>query len=55
MSQNQAFAEKLVRYGYVRNKTVSRAFDLLNDEESLDSQKIDFIFFIGFEFGLGEV
>jgi hypothetical protein len=50
LCQNRAFTEKLVRYGYVRNRTASRAFDLLNDDESLDSQKIDFIFFIGFEF-----
>lgn len=48
--QNRAYAEKLVRYGYVSNRTVSRAFELLSDQDSLHSHRIDFIFFIGFEF-----
>ena len=50
LCQNRQYAEKLVRYGYVRNSTIYRAFDLLNDQDLLDSQKADLMFLIGFEF-----
>lgn len=50
LCQNRQYAEKLVRYGYVRNSAIYRAFGLLNDQDLLESQKTDLMLLIGFEF-----
>lgn len=50
LCQNRKYADKLVRYGYVRNSVIYRGFDLLNDQDLLESQKTDLMLLIGFEF-----
>jgi len=50
LCHKRAYAEKLVRYGYVQEKTVRQAFELLEDKSARESQKIENLNLIGFEF-----
>lgn len=48
--QIREYADKLVKYGYVRAKTVRRAFEQLEDKSVAEPEKLESLNMIGYEF-----
>lgn len=51
LAANLEYAKKLVEYGFVREATVQKASQALHDPTVRISQKLEYLYLIGFEFG----